>query len=150
MRYLIALLIFSIQAYGQILKPQERVERHITYSTQQLQKDLFKGPSFQQPIVYIDYSPLYPNILGLTRKIGNGFYIIDLNPGASEDQLEWVLMHELVHVWQLHNKFLSKDEKNFYWKNRAYPFNHPYKTRPWEAEAEALTSKYCHPINRTP
>ena len=147
MRNLILLLLFSIQLHGQILQPQERTQHHITWSTQQLQKELFQGPSFQQPIVYIDYSPLFPGLLGLTRKIGNGFYIIDLNPRVSEDKLEWVLMHELVHVWQLHNKILSKDSTHFLYRGKRYPFNYPYKERPWEWEAELITGNICNPTN---
>jgi hypothetical protein len=145
MRYLILLLFFSIQLKAQVLVPSERAKVHITSNTEELQKLLFAGPQFQQPIVYIDYSPLYPSIVGLTRKIGNGYYIIDLNPIATYDKLEWVLMHELVHVWQLHIGILSSDAKHFYYRGKTYPIQFPYSLRPWEKEAEAITGEICNP-----
>lgn len=145
MRYLIILMLFSIQVSGQILKPQKRVDSAITYHTKILQDRLFRGPHFQQPIVYIDYSPLFPGLLGLTRKIGEGVYMIDINPMVSRDQLEWVVMHELVHVWQMHTRKLYKTERHFIYNNLAYPFTFPYHIRPWELEAERITSESCHP-----
>ena len=145
MRYLIILLLFiNLQTQSQILKPVDRVSSHITNYTQELQESLFTGPHFQQPIVYIDYSPLFPGLLGLTRKVGAGIYIIDLSPLASKDELEWVLLHELVHVWQLHTGILYKTEDSFIYRGIRYPFSFPYSIRPWELEAEALTKSICN------
>ena len=51
---------------------------------------MFKQPSFMQPIVYISYSPLFPGLAGLTRKLSDKIYMVDLNPMYSKDVLEKV------------------------------------------------------------
>lgn len=144
MRYLIILLLFSIQVSGQILKPQERIIPAITDVTQQLQDKLFTEPSFMQPIVYIDYSPLFPGILGLTRKIGSGVYMIDLSPLCTSEELEFILLHELVHVWQLHTGILGKGEGFFIYRSVPYSYKFPYKLRPWEIEADRIAEEVCN------
>ena len=146
MRYLLFLLFFNLGLNAQILVPEAACEKHIQYTTKQVQEILLgKYPSFQQPIVYINYSPLFPTVLGLTRQLQPGYYIIDLNPIAGTDRLEWILIHELVHVWQLHTNKLTKDETGFQYDGKSYPFKYPYKLRPWELEAESITKQVCNP-----
>lgn len=145
MRHLIFLLLISFNVQSQILKPQDRVIPVITDVTQQLQDRLFTGPNFQQPIVYIDYSPLFPTILGLTREMSPGIYIIDLNPMYDIEKLEYVLLHELVHVWQLHKGILGKDGDFFIYNSIKYPYSFPYSLRPWEIEADKIAEEVCNP-----
>lgn len=146
MRYLLFLLLFNLNLNAQILIPDEGCVKHIQYSTKQVQEKLFgKQPSFQQPIVYIKYSPLFPTVLGLTRQLQPGYYIIDLNPIAGTDRLEWILIHELVHVWQLHTRKLTKHPSGFEYDGKVYPIKYPYKLRPWEIEAETITRQVCNP-----
>jgi hypothetical protein len=144
MKHLIFLLLLSFNIQSQILKPQDRVIPVITDVTQRLQDKLFTGPSFMQPIVYIDYSPLFPGLLGLTREIGSGVYMIDLSPMHTIEELEKVLLHELVHVWQLHTGILEKGEGFFIYRSIAYPYKFPYKLRPWEIEANRIADEFCN------
>ena len=143
MRYLILLLLFSLNLHAQILKPSKDVEKYITSSTQQLNSKLFKGPEFQQPIVYIDFSPLHIQIAGLTREISPGIFMIDLNPMYDFNTLEWTLLHELVHVHQLSKGYLDKNEFGFVWKGEQFRFGTPYKLRPWELHAEEVVAEIC-------
>lgn len=144
MRYLILLLFMSLNIHAQILRPTKDVEKYITGSTHQLNKKLFKGPSFQQPIVYIDYSPMHPMIAGLTREIGPGIFMVDLNPMYGFNTLEWTLLHELVHVWQISSDILSKDDFGFIWYGSHYPYGTAYALRPWEIHAEEVVKSICN------
>jgi hypothetical protein len=141
-KFLIALM-FTLQISGQILKPDLEVTRHITTATLQLNAKFFNVPSFQQPIVLIKYSPLYPLIAGITRKISADFYIIDLNPIYDDIVLEKVLIHEIVHVKQMWCGDLSKTRIGFLWKGLIYPFSTPYEIRPWEIDAENEVKLIC-------
>jgi len=146
MRYLNLLIIFlfiTLDAQSQVLRPSSDVSHYITNSTQQLNSKLFKGPEFQQPIVYIEFSPLHIQVAGLTREIGPSIFIIDLNPAYDFNTLEWVLMHELVHVYQISSGILDKNIDGFIWKGLQYPYSTPYKTRPWELHAEAMVREIC-------
>tara|TARA_B110000238_G_scaffold110710_1_gene120464 strand:- start:149 stop:589 length:441 start_codon:yes stop_codon:yes gene_type:complete len=145
MKQLIILLLISFNIQSQILKPSTRVVPIITQVTQQVQDRLFTEPSFQQPIVYIDFSPLFPGILGLTRKIDRGVYMVDLSPAFTNEELELVLLHELVHVWQLHTEILGSDQSFFIYRNIKYPFWFPYSLRPWEIEANEIAEEVCNP-----
>jgi len=97
-----------------------------------------------QPIVYIDFSPLFPGILGLTRKIGEGVYMIDLSPLCTSEELEFILLHELVHVWQLHTGILGKGKGCFIYRGIQYQYWFPYKLRPWEKEADRIAEEVCN------
>jgi hypothetical protein len=143
MKYLILLLFFSLNLNAQILKPSKDVEKYITSSTHQLNSKLFKGPAFQQPIVYIDYSPLHSQVAGLTREIGPGIFMIDLNPIYDFILLEKVLLHELAHVYQIYKGDLYRNEFGFVWKGEHYRFGTPYNLRPWELHAEAVVAEIC-------
>ena len=146
MKYIIYIfLLVTLHINSQILIPRERVSSLITGSTQKLQKDLFKGPSFMQPIVYIDRCPLFPGILGITRTLGDRIYIIDISPLYKDKELERVLLHELVHVWQLHTGILIEKPDSFIYKSVRYPHDYPYETRPWEIEADQVADKYYNP-----
>ena len=141
-RFIIALL-FSLQVNGQILRPDSGIERHITDATAQICNDMFRGPLFQQPIVIIKYAPLYPRIVGITRELSSGWFIVDLNPMWNDDQLEKTLMHELVHVYQIYRGDLKTEKGYFIWKGTKYPFSTPYKTRLWEIDAENRVKLTC-------
>ena len=141
-RFIIAIL-FSLQISGQILKPDSGLEKHITIETSEICSEMFRGPLFTQPVVIIKYAPLYPSIVGITRELSSGWFIVDLNPIYSDWQLERTLMHELVHVYQLYNEILSKGDGCFIWKGKEYPFSTPYKNRLWEIDAENRVKLFC-------
>lgn len=143
MKHLIILLLFSLQLKAQILVPTDRTADLITSSIDQLGDLMFKGPQFMQPVVYIDYAPLDVQVLGLTRELTPGYYMIDLNPRYSWHKLEKVLLHELVHVAQFHSGRLQTRENHFQFDNVAYPFSYPYSERPWELEAIKVSEAIC-------
>ena len=141
-KFIIAIL-FSLQVSGQVLKPDLGLERHITSATRDICNGMFRGPLFTQPVVIIKYAPLYPSIVGITRELSSGWFIVDLNPIYSDWQLERTLMHELVHVFQIYSGILSKGDGYFIWKSKAYPFSTPYKSRLWEIDAENRVKLFC-------
>lgn len=141
-RFILALLI-SAQINSQILKPDQGLERHITDATIQANSLMFRGPLFQHPIIIIKYAPLHPMCVGLTRKLSDGVFIVDLNPTYDDRQLERTLIHEIRHVYQIHNGLLGISNGCFVWKNQTYPFSTSYRTRPWEIDAEKMVELIC-------
>ena len=142
-RFIIPIL-FSLQVSGQILKPDVGLEKHITSATSQICSEMFRGPLFAQPIVIIKYAPLYPRIVGITRELSSGWFIIDLNPMWDDNQLEKTLMHELVHVYQMYSGDLKTKNGYFIWKNETYLFSTPYRSRLWEIDAENRVKLICN------
>lgn len=55
------------------------------------------------------------------------------NIGAAE--VLSIVCHEMVHLNQMHNGWLSLVGYDFIWKNKFYPGSTPYFDRPWEKEA---------------
>ena len=152
MRILIVLLLLNIQIQAQELRFSYKTIQYNTVELKAFTDTIFNQPPWIQPIVHIDYSPLYPGVLGLTRKLGPHRYMVDLNPMYPPYLLEETLRHELIHVRQFHNKELQTLPTGFLWKGKLYPFQTPYKTRPWEVEARHLSrsgssAKSAHPHN---
>jgi len=143
MRYLFILIFLSFQLNAQILRPEPSATDLIIEETLKLNQKMFKQPSFMQPVVYISYSPLFPGLAGLTRKLSDKIYMVDLNPMYSKDVLEKVLMHELVHVYQMDCNKLEKTKEGFRFNGILYSFKFPYKLRPWEIEANQRVSEIC-------
>jgi len=143
MRYLLILFFLSFQLNAQILRPEPNASDLIIEETLKLNQELFKQPSFMQPVVYISFAPLFPGLAGLTRKLDDKLYIVDLNPIYSKDVLEKVLIHELVHVYQIDCGKLEKTAKGFIYEGFLYSFKFPYKLRPWEIEANQKVSEVC-------
>ena len=154
MRILIVLLLLNIQLQAQELRFSDRTNLFNTVELKAFTDTVFNQPPWIQPIVYIEYAPLYPGILGLTRKLGPNQYMVDLNPMVPNQLLEETLRHELIHVRQFHNKELQILPTHFLWKGKLYSFQTPYKTRPWEVEARHLSragssENPAHPHNNT-
>ncbi len=51
------------------------------------------------------------------------------------EDLGAAICHEFVHVKQIARGLLSFDGKEFTWRGKRYPKNHPYLERPWEIQA---------------
>ena len=154
MRILIVLLLLNIQIQAQELRFSYKTIQYNTVELKAFTDTIFNQPPWIQPIVHIDYAPLYPGIVGLTRKLGPHRYMVDLNPMHPPHLLEETLRHELIHVRQFHLKELQILPTGFIWKGKLYPFQTPYKTRPWEVEARHLSrsgssAKSAHPHNNT-
>ena len=154
MRILIVLLLLNIQIQAQELRFSYKTIQYNTVELKAFTDTIFNQPPWIQPIVHIDYAPLYPGIVGLTRKLGPHRYMVDLNPMHPPHLLEETLRHELIHVRQFHLKELQILPTGFIWKGKLYSFQTPYKTRPWEVEARHLSrsgssAKSAHPHNNT-
>ena len=154
MRILIVLLLLNIQIQAQELRFSYKTIQYNTVELKAFTDTIFNQPPWIQPIVHIDYSPLYPGIVGLTRKLGPNQYMVDLNPIHPPHLLEETLRHELIHVRQFHLKELQILPIGFLWKGKLFPFKTPYKTRPWEVEARHLSrsgssENPAHPHNNT-
>jgi hypothetical protein len=152
MRILIVLLLLNIQIQAQELRFSYKTIQYNTVELKAFTDTIFNQPPWIQPIVHIDYAPLYPGVLGLTRKIGPNRYMVDINPLFPSYLLEETLRHELIHVRQFHLKELQLLPIGFLWKGKLFPFQTPYKTRPWEVEARHLSrsgssAKSAHPHN---
>lgn len=154
MRILIVLLLLNIQIQAQELRFSYKTIQYNTVELRAFTDTIFNQPPWIQPIVHIDYAPLFPGIVGLTRKLGPHRYMVDLNPMYPPHLLEETLRHELIHVRQFHLKELQILPTGFIWKGKLFPFQTPYKTRPWEVEARHLSrsgssANSAHPHNNT-
>ena len=95
-----------------------------------------------KPPYNIDNTPIYRTgtdytINGETKPNGS---IIIANDISDPKELANVISHEKVHVDQLRRGDLRVDDKNYYWKGKAYPIKNfktaqQRKKAPWEKEA---------------
>ena len=141
-KFILAML-FSSQLMAQQFIQSKAHPVTITKDVQTWCDQHFPTPPRTQPTIYIGKLPLFPTMLGVTRPMRDGSFIIDLNVMMSPNQTERVLIHELQHVIQMFNQDLLTDGEQFIWKGQAYPFDYPYRERPWEIEAEEQVKLYC-------
>jgi len=133
----IILLTGSLQA--QALKPSFDTKAILTKTVLEWQQLTFPTLPRKQPTVYISYSPLLPNILGLTRQLEPGIYAVDLNPLYSQKELEATVIHELIHVMQIYSGRLKILQGEVKWEGKTWSLATPYQERPWEQEAYLMT-----------
>tara|TARA_Y100000361_G_C11096838_1_gene309589 strand:+ start:406 stop:759 length:354 start_codon:yes stop_codon:yes gene_type:complete len=91
------------------------------------------------PIVHKD---LGKNVVGEANKDGSIFLDKDIknNPKLQQE----AIAHEKVHLDQMRRGDLDYDDKNVYWKGKAYPrkkMKEGAKSLPWEAEAYEKTRR---------
>lgn len=141
-KFLVAIL-FSVNIQAQHILANPNTRNHLSQEVKRWCQINFPDPPRKQPKIYIEYSPILPNIVGITRRLEDGSFIIDLNPLYSQIQLERTLIHELIHVHQIWNGDLKTLQTHWLWKGKQYPFNHQYRERPWERDARERTKIYC-------
>jgi hypothetical protein len=100
---------------------------------------LFYNPPYLPAIIEVKFAPLNFRVLGLTTRLSNGTYFIQLNKTYPLKTIQRTFFHELVHVYQFQRGLLREDGVFVYWKGQAYDWNSPWHMRPWEIHAEAMT-----------
>ena len=139
----VLILMISVKLNAQHFIQNPNTQSVTTSAVKEWCQNNFPEPPRRQPKIYIEFTPLLPNLIGITRRLQDGSFLIDLNPLYDTHQLERTLIHELVHVNQMWNGDLEKKRGQFYWKGQPYPFNHPYRERPWEVDARRRTILWC-------
>ena len=97
------------------------------------------------PRIITKMSPLSLNIIGLTTKIIDGVYLIQLNGLYTAEQLNRTLLHELAHVYQMEREMLIEDFGLVIWNVEIYSWETPYAKRPWEIHAEQMVEQLYVP-----
>jgi len=106
-------------------------------------QDSLLKPPYRSAYIDVKWAPLHPAILGLTTKIKDDVFFIQLNRGMSLEETQRVLMHELIHVYQFHYNLLEDlPGANVRWKDSIYTWNIAWKDRPWEIHAEAWSTEF--------
>lgn len=99
-------------------------------------------PPYIKPKVVVKFAPLHYRIGGMTTKIENGIYFIQINPAWDLNTAQRTMLHEYVHVLQFHRGMLIEGPGNIViWKGGFYTWSIPWHQRPWEIHAEKLTDK---------
>ena len=90
-------------------------------------------------------TPIYhKDIGGNTNGLANNNGTIILNNNLSPLKEKNVIDHEMVHICQMKRGDLDYDNKNVYWKGKAYSrstMKEGSKKLPWEKEAYDKTKK---------
>jgi hypothetical protein len=136
----LAILLLTISLQAQALRPSFDTKQIITKTVLEWQQLTFPSLPRKQPVVYINYSPLLPNILGLTRQLEPGIYSVDLNPLYPQKDLESTMVHELIHVMQIYSGRLQILQGEVKWEGKTWSLSTPYQQRPWEQEAYLMTA----------
>ena len=125
-----------------------------------IQSNLFKGQSIIAPLA-MDYkeviliskaaksyirdssitiilnpiAPLHPYVEGVTHQINPKLYILEVNNNIKNKiQRKWVWLHELGHVIDIYNGFLSQFPPK--WMGKKLNYDLPWDIRPWEISAD--------------
>jgi hypothetical protein len=136
----IILLLLFLPAYGQELKVGRGLDFIVTEKIVQYKNTIVNRPPYLQPTIYLELSPLYPTVLGITRQISAQVFIIDINGLVNNPFLERTVLHELVHVSQLSSGELINLPNGWMWESKFYSFDSTYETRPWEVQAALISS----------
>ena len=99
-----------------------------------------------KPPFNINGSPVYERELeeGCLGK-GNKNGTILISPDQTDEAKESVIEHEEVHIDQVKRGDLDYDDKNVYWKGKAYSrskMKEGNPNLPWEKEAYSKTDPY--------
>ena len=99
-----------------------------------------------KPPFNVDQSPVYERELedGCLGK-GNNNGTILVSEELDPEHHESIIEHEEVHIDQIKRGDLDYDDKNVYWKGKAYPrskMKEGNPNLPWEKEAYRKTDDY--------
>lgn len=108
-------------------------------STRAFIKDSLNNAPFREAMIKVKFGPLHPRIGGLTTKIVDGVYFIQMNPTWDLETAQRTFFHELVHVYQFRKGWLIERQTHAVWKGIEYSWFLPWILRPWEIHAELLT-----------
>lgn len=104
--------------------------------------DSLKRAPYKSAYINVKWAPLNPRIIGLTTEVKDDIFFIQLSRGLSLEETQRVLMHELIHVYQFHYNLLEDLPGDLVrWQDSIYTWDLPWKERPWEIHAEALSTE---------
>jgi len=91
------------------------------------------------PPYIVDNTPIYKVDMedGVMGKANNNGSIV-LNKNLDPNEVEDVISHEKIHLYQMERGDLDYDDDNVYWKGKTYSrsdMQEGAKNLPWEAEA---------------
>jgi len=95
------------------------------------------NPPYKKEPVSVYHADLGDGVLGQSNRNGTIVLNEKLDPKFHKE----VIRHEMVHINQMSRGDLDYDDKNIYWKGKAYPKSSKGvamaspKNSPWEAEA---------------
>lgn len=100
---------------------------------------------FKEPFIKVKFGPLHHRIGGLTTRISENTYFIQINLGYSLESAQRILMHELIHVHQFNRGWLKELDNRIIWHGDLWSWDIPWADRPWEIQAEEWTDKLYQP-----
>ncbi len=101
-----------------------------------------------KPPFNINQSPVYERELEegcLGKGNKNGTILVSDKITNDQEQVQSIIEHEEVHIDQVKRGDLDYDEKNVYWKGKAYSrskMKEGNPNLPWEKEAYSKTDPY--------
>ena len=101
-----------------------------------------------KPPFNINQSPVYERELEegcLGKGNKNGTILVSDKITNDQEQMQSIIEHEEVHIDQVKRGDLDYDEKNVYWKGKAYSrskMKEGNPNLPWEKEAYSKTDPY--------
>tara|TARA_R100000900_G_scaffold31110_1_gene25151 strand:+ start:949 stop:1278 length:330 start_codon:yes stop_codon:yes gene_type:complete len=101
-----------------------------------------------KPPFNINQSPVYERELEegcLGKGNKNGTILVSDKITGDQEQVKSIIEHEEVHIDQVKRGDLDYDEKNVYWKGKAYSrskMKEGNPNLPWEKEAYSKTDPY--------
>ena len=101
-----------------------------------------------KPPFNINQSPVYERELEegcLGKGNKNGTILVSDKITDDQEQVQSIIEHEEVHIDQVKRGDLDYDEKNVYWKGKAYSrskMKEGNPNLPWEKEAYSKTDPY--------
>lgn len=108
--------------------------------------DSIQRPPYIPSTIIVRFGPLEDRIVGLTTKISEDTYFIQINKKFPFKVTERALMHEMIHVYQFKTNMLAETNIGLVsWKGDLYTWLIPWGLRPWEIHAEILTDKLFVP-----
>ena len=132
------LLFFHLFLQGQSIIAPAEMDPHEVVLAHRAAKNFIGDSSIT--IILKPHSPLNPYINGLTYQINSQIYVIDLNYLLkSKTERKWTLLHEIGHVIDLHNGYLSQFPPK--WMGKKMNPNLPWDVRPWEISADMWAEK---------
>lgn len=108
-------------------------------------RDSIAPPPYIKPNVIVKFAPLGDRIAGMTTRIGDNTYLIQINRKFPLESAKRTMFHEYVHVMQFHRGMLQETPYGFViWKGDFYTWAIPWQYRPWEIHAVKLTEElFC-------
>lgn len=106
--------------------------------------------------IHIRFANLGPSVYGNTALDHRFKNRISINTALSDEEIVQILVHELIHLYQIHTGMLSVTRSGSYiWKNRSYKvdsyssgdYKH-YSQLPWELDVSQKEPQLLADVNK--